>query len=47
MKKLETNIAQTIYELEIIFSQFFFYLMEYLPIYLSFEVNVEGLVQYR
>jgi hypothetical protein len=47
MEKLETNIAQTIYELEIIFSQFFFYLMEYLPIYSSFEVNVEGFVQYR
>jgi hypothetical protein len=42
MKRLETNIIQTICKLEMIFSQSFFDSMEYLLIYLSFTIKVGG-----
>ena len=42
MEKLEMNIIQTICKLEMIFSPFFFHLIEHLPIHLSFEENVES-----
>ena len=47
MKKLETNIVQTICKLEITFPSSFFDLIEHLIIHLLFEKKVEVLVQYR
>jgi hypothetical protein len=47
MKKLEMNIVQGIYKLEMIFPSSFFDSMEDLPIDLPFEAKIEGLVQYR
>jgi hypothetical protein len=47
IERLETNIVQTIYKLEMIFSPSCFDSMEHLPIHLPYEVKVEGLVQYR
>jgi hypothetical protein len=47
MERLETNITQTIWKLEMIFPPFFFDSMEHLLIHLSFEVKIKGLVQYK
>jgi hypothetical protein len=46
-EKIETNIVQTIYKLEMILSLFFFDSIKDLPIYLPFKENVWGHVQYR
>jgi len=47
IERLETNIVETICKLEMIFPPLFFNSMEHLPVYLPYEVKVEGLVQYR
>jgi hypothetical protein len=47
IERLETNIIETICKLEMIFPPSFFDSMEHLPVHLSFEVKVGGLVQYR
>jgi len=41
------NIVHIIYKLEMIFPLLFSNSMEHLPLHLSFEDKVEGLVQYR
>ena len=41
MEELETNIVQTIYKLEMIFSQSFFNSTEHLPIHLLFKKKLE------
>jgi hypothetical protein len=40
-------IIHTIYILEMIFPPLYFDSMKHLPIHLSFEVKVGGLIQYR
>ena len=47
IKRLETNIVETICKLELIFPPSFFNSIEHLPINLLYEVKVGGLVQYR
>jgi hypothetical protein len=47
MERLETNIVQIIYKLEMIFPSLFFDSIEYLPIHLPFKAKVEGSIQYR
>jgi len=47
IKRLETNIIETICKLEMIFPPSFFDSMEHLPVYLPFEVKVGGPIQYR
>jgi len=47
IERLETNIVKTVCKLELIFPPSFFDSMDHLPIHLSFEVQVEGPVQYR
>jgi len=47
IERLEMNIIQTICKLEMIFPPSFFDSMEHLPLYLSYEANVGGPVQYR
>jgi hypothetical protein len=47
MERLENNIIQTIYKLEMIFPLSFFNSMEHLPIYLLFEAKVGGPVYSR
>jgi hypothetical protein len=47
MERLEMNIVHIIYKLEMIFHLLFSNSMEHLPLHLSFEDKVEGLVQYR
>ena len=47
IERLETNIVQTIYKLEMIFPPLFFDSMEHLPIHLPYKVKVGGSVQYR
>jgi hypothetical protein len=47
IKRLETNIIQTIYKLEMIFPPSFCDSMKHLPIYLLVEVKTGGLIQYR
>jgi hypothetical protein len=46
IERLETNIIETIYKLEI-FPPLFFDFMEHLPIHLLYEAKVGGSVQYR
>jgi hypothetical protein len=46
IEKLETNIIQKIWKLEMIFPSSFFDLMEHLPINLLFEVKIWGIVRY-
>jgi hypothetical protein len=46
IEKLETNIIQKIWKLEMIFPSSFFDLMEHLSINLLFEVKIRGLVLY-
>jgi hypothetical protein len=47
IERLETNIVETLYKLEMIFPPSFFDSMEHLPINLPFEEKVGGPVQYR
>jgi hypothetical protein len=47
IERLETNIVQTIYKLEMIFPPLFFDSMEHLSIHLPFKAKVGGPVQYR
>jgi hypothetical protein len=47
IERLETNIVQTIYKLEMIFPPLFFDSMEHLSIHLPFKEKVGGPVQYR
>ena len=47
IKRLETNIVQTICKLEMIFSSLFFNSMEHLSIHLPFKAKVGGPVQYK
>jgi hypothetical protein len=47
MKRLETNIIQTMCKLEMIFPPCFFYSIKHLPVHLLFEAKVRGSVQYR
>jgi len=47
IERLETNIVETLCKLEMIFPPSFSDSMEHLPIHLSFEAKVGGLVQYR
>jgi len=47
IKRLETNIVETLCKLEMIFPPSFFDSMEHLPIHLPFEAKVEGPIQYR
>jgi len=47
IERLETNIVETIYKLEMIFPPSFFDSMEHLPIHLPYEAKVGGPVQYR
>jgi hypothetical protein len=47
IERLETNIIETLYKLEMIFPPLFFDSMEHLPIHLSFKEKVGGLIQYR
>jgi hypothetical protein len=47
IERLETNIVEIICKLEMIFHPSFFDSMEHLPVYLPYEVKVEGPVQYR
>ena len=47
IKRLEMNIVETICKLEMIFPPSFFDSMEHLLVYLSYEVKVRGLIQYR
>jgi hypothetical protein len=47
IEKLETNIFEILYKLEMIFPPPFFDSMEHLPIHLPFEAKVGGSVQYR
>jgi hypothetical protein len=42
IERLEMNIVQKIYKLQMIFSSSFFDLIEHLPIYLLFESKDEG-----
>jgi len=46
IEKLETNIIQKIWNLEMIFPSSFFDLMEHLPTNLLFEVKISGLVRH-
>ena len=47
IERLETNMVETLYKHEMIFSPSFFDSMEHLSIHLPFEAKVGGLVQYR
>ena len=47
IKRLETNIVQTICKLEMIFPSLFFNSMEHLSIHLPFKAKVGGPVQYK
>jgi hypothetical protein len=47
IERLQTNIVETLYKLEMIFPPSFFDSMEHLPINLPFEAKAGGLVQYR
>jgi len=47
IKRLQTNIVETLCKLEMIFPPSFFDLMEHLPIHLPFEEKAGGPVQYR
>jgi hypothetical protein len=47
IKRLETNIVETLCKLKMIFPPLFFDSIEHLPIHLPFEAKVRGLVQYR
>jgi hypothetical protein len=47
IERLETNIIETLCKLEMIFPPSFFDSIEHLPIHLSFEAKVGGLIQYR
>jgi len=47
IERLETNIIEIIYKLEMIFSPSFFDSMEHLPIHLPYEAKVGDSVQYR
>jgi hypothetical protein len=47
IKRPETNIIQTICNLEMIFPSLFFDLIEHLPIHLPFKAKIKGSVQYR
>ena len=47
IERLQTNIVETLYKLEMIFPPSFFESMEHLPIHLSFEAKAGGPVQYR
>jgi hypothetical protein len=47
IKRLKTNIVETLCKLEMIFPLSFFDSIEHLPIHLQFEAKVEGPVQYR
>jgi hypothetical protein len=47
IKRIETNMVETLCKLEMIFPPSFFDSMEHLPIHLPFEAKVGGLVQYR
>ena len=47
IKRLQTNIIETLCKLEMIFPPSFFDSMEHLPIHLPFEAKAGGLVQYR
>jgi hypothetical protein len=46
-ERLETNIVQRIWKLEMILPSSFFDLMKHLPIHLSFKVEFGGLIQYK
>jgi hypothetical protein len=47
IERLQTNIVETLYKLEMIFPPSFFDSMEHLPIHLPFEAKAGGSVQYR
>jgi len=47
IERLEKNIVETVYKLEMIFPLSFFDSMEHLPVHLPFEVKVGGPVQYK
>jgi len=47
IERLQTNIIETLYKLEMIFPPSFFGSMEHLPIHLLFEAKAGGPVQYR
>jgi len=47
IERLQTNIVDTLYKLEMIFPLSFFDPMEHLPIHLPFEAKAGGPVQYR
>jgi hypothetical protein len=47
IERLQMNIVETLYKLEIILPPLFFDSMEYLPIHLLFEAKAGGPVQYR
>ena len=47
IERLETNIVEILWKLEMIFPLSFFDLMEHFPIHLPFEAKVGGPVQYK
>jgi hypothetical protein len=47
IKRLEKNIVETLYKLEMIFPLSFFDSIEHLPVHLPFKVKVGGPVQYK
>jgi hypothetical protein len=47
IERLQMNIVETLYKLEMIFPPSFFDSMEHFPIHLPFEAKAGGPVQYR
>jgi len=47
IERLETNIFETLYKLQMIFPPSFFDSIEHIPIHLPFKEKVGGSVQYR
>jgi hypothetical protein len=47
IERLQRNIVEILWKLEMIFPPLYFDSMEHLPIHLQFEEKAGGLVQYR